>query len=64
MQNSVNDLLPFSGTWVHTLSKIVVKLSTIPFSLAVPGKRKLFYPREKSVLIDVISSRDEGVNVS
>ena len=52
MQNSVNDLLAFSGTWVHTLSENVVKLSTILFSLAVPGKSKFFYSREESVFID------------
>jgi hypothetical protein len=52
MQNSVNDLFPFSGTWVHPLCKIVVKLSTNPFSLAVPGNSKFFYSREDSVLID------------
>ena len=52
MQNSVNDLLAFSITYVRILGMIVVKLGMIPFSLAVPGKSKFFYSREESVLID------------
>ena len=52
MQNSVNDLLPFSITYIRILGMIVVKLGMIPFSLAEPGKNKFFYSREESVFID------------